>query len=95
MDRRAFLAVLFAPFLKRLAPYLPARKVVFHKARPIELNPAYLEWYFSQAPRFHFGFTGFKNVAGDVDRAGGFLVGSNLMIPSCSQIWWLKGEKSL
>lgn len=46
------------------------------------LNTNYIEWFFSQNPKFQFGFTGFKEANNTIDIAGQFLVGSNLVVPN-------------
>lgn len=44
------------------------------------LNSKYIEWYFSQNPKFQWGWTGFKESAKSIDVAGQFLVGNTIVV---------------
>lgn len=46
------------------------------------LNTNYLEMYMSAAPKFQFGFTGFKEAQNSIDFSGQFLYSGNLMVPN-------------
>ncbi len=50
--------------------------------RMFGLNTNYIEWYFSQNPKFQFGFTGFKEAQGSLEVAGQWLVGCNIVCPN-------------
>jgi hypothetical protein len=46
------------------------------------LNTNYLELYMSDAKKFQFGFTGFKEAQNSIDVAGQFLWAGNLIVPN-------------